>query len=350
MADLQEILEQFNPFTLTEAVNLIKVDEPLVLTSRLGKNIYRAYDEVCVFEVEEGSYSLAPMGYPNDPASEINISRKRKHYAVTPPQIFLKDRITASEINQVRLAAQNPINMTVQDKASAFDSRIAIKQLGLKRMIERRTEWLFAQAMNGKIEYKNLDGREFSHDYNFPNSTIGNIASADYWDKAGNPLHQLRALAKTFKALNNQLAPDLIIMGSKAGDAFMNNEHIEAWLKSPGVQLFQSQNPLARGEAQPLGILEGAEVFEYSSTYDDDSGKPKTYIKDNYVYLTNSTLWRLFYGAINDFSAGNPPIVARELFSKMVYSPDGKALDIYVESHPLPVIVSNLGVVKAQVC
>ena len=130
----------------------------------------------------------------------------------------------------------------------------------------------------------------------------------------------------------------------------MNNEHIEAWLKSPGVQLFQSKNPLARGEAQPLGILEGAEVFEYSSTYDDDTGKVKTYIKDNYVYLTNSTLWRLFYGAINDFSAGNPPIVAREFFSKMVANPDGKSLDIYVESHPLPVLVSNLAVVKAQVC
>ena len=323
MADLNEILEIFSPFTLTEAVNLIKTDEPFVLTSRLGKNIYRAYDEVCVFEVEEGSYNLAPIGYPNDPASEIN---------------------------QVRMAAQNPINMTVQDKGSAFDSRIAIKQQGLKRMIERRTEWLFGQALNGKIDYKNSDGREFVHDYNFPNSTIASFAAADYWDKAGNPLHQLRQLAKTFRSLNNQLAPDLIIMGSKAGDAFMNNEHIEAWLKSPGVQLFQSKNPLARGEAQPLGILEGAEVFEYSSTYDDDTGKVKTYIKDNYVYLTNSTLWRLFYGAINDFSAGNPPIVAREFFSKMVANPDGKSLDIYVESHPLPVLVSNLAVVKAQVC
>lgn len=349
MADLQEMLDLFNPVTLTEAVNLIKVDEPMILTSRLGKNIYKAFDEVCVFEVEEGSYNLAPLGYPNDPASEINISRKRRHYAVTPPQIFLKDRITASEINQVRLAAQNPINMGIQDKSSAFDSRIAIKQLGLRRLIERRTEWLFAQALNGKIDYKNEDGREFAHDYNFPSATVGSIAAADYWDKAGNPLHQLRQLAKTFRTLNNQLRPDLIIMGGKAGDAFMNNEHIEAWMKSPGYQMFLSQNELARGEAQPLGILEGAELFEYSSTYEDDKGKPQSYIKDNYVYLTNSTLWRLFYGAINDFSAGNPPLVAREFFSKMVYSPDGKALDIYVESHPLPVIVSNLAVVKAQV-
>ena len=65
--------------------------------------------------------------------------------------------------------------------------------------------------------------------------------------------------------------------------------------------------------------------------------------------MTNSSLWRLFYGAISDFDAGNPPLVSRDIFSKMKTTEDGKALDIFVESHPLPVIVSNLGVVKAKV-
>ena len=37
------------------------------------------------------------------------------------------------------------------------------------------------------------------------------------------------------------------------------------------------------------------------------------------------------------------------VFSKMKISQDGKAMDIFVESHPLPVLVNNLGVVKAKV-
>ncbi len=98
-----------------------------------------------------------------------------------------------------------------------------------------------------------------------------------------------------------------------------------------------------------MRILQGAELFEYSATYEDNKGKITPYLDENYVYLTNSTLWRLFYGAISDFDAGNPPLVARDIFSKMKISEDGKALDIFVESHPLPVIVSNLGVVKAKV-
>ena len=344
---IEEILQNFSPLTLTEAISLIKTDEPFVLRSRLGKHRELMLDEACVFEVEEGTYNLAPVGFPNDPPKEVNISRKRKRYSIVPPQIYLKDRITASEINRIRTASQNPINMTKGDKTTAYDQLVATKQTGLRRLIDRRVEWFFAQALNGKIDYVSDEGRAFTFDYKLPAAT--SFTSADAWDKAGNPIHQLRQLAKAFKSQNNQLAPDLIIMGGKAGDAFMNNEHVEGWMKSPGVQLFQNKTELAKGEAVPIGNLQGAELFEYSATYENDKGRAVPYLDENYVYLTNSTLWRLFYGAINDFDAGNPPLVAREIFSKSKISSDGKAMDIFVESHPMPVIVSNLGVVKAKV-
>ena len=345
--DLTELLGLLSPLTLTTAINNIRINEPFILTSRLGKQAIRMNDEACVFEVEEGSYSLAPVGFPNDPPSLVNISRKRKRYSVVPPQIYLRDRVTASEITRIRTASQNPINMTSQDKSTAFNELIAVKQTGLRRLIDRRIEWFFAQALKGKIDYTSEEGRQFTHDYDLPEAT--KLTENETWDKSGNPIHQLRALAKTFKALNNQLSPDIIIMGGKAGDAFMNNEHVEGWMKSPGVQLFQNKTDLAKGEATPIGILQGAELFEYSATYEDNKGKAVPYLDDNYVYMTNSTLWRLFYGAISDFDAGNPPLVARDIFSKSKNTEDGKAIDIFAESHPLPVIVSNLGVVKAKV-
>ena len=115
------------------------------------------------------------------------------------------------------------------------------------------------------------------------------------------------------------------------------------------MQLFQNQTTLAKGEAVPLGILQGAELFEYSTTYENDKGKAVPYLEEDCVYMTHSSLWRLFYGAINDFDAGNPPLVVASLFSKMKTSQDGKVMDIFVESHPLPVLVNNLGVIRAKV-
>ena len=347
--DFEELTKIFTPLTLTESISLIKTEEPFVLKSRLGRNTQNMLDELCVYEVEEGSYNLAPVGFPNDPPSNVNITYKRTPYAITPPQIYMKDRVTASEINKVRNAAQNSINMSLQDKESAYNQLIGNKQKGLLRLVDRRIEWFFAQALKGKVDYTSETGRTFRHDYNLPKPV--DIAG-EYWNKTpepGNPIHQLRHMSKQFKTLNNQLAPDLIIMGGAAGDAFLNNPHVESWMKSPGVQLFQNQTTLAKGEAVPLGVLQGAELFEYSATYENDKGKAVPYLEEDCVYMTHSSLWRLFYGAINDFDAGNPPLVVASLFSKMKTSQDGKVMDIFVESHPLPILVNNLGVIKAKV-
>ncbi|MBR0315674.1 MAG: hypothetical protein IJQ99_02270, partial [Synergistaceae bacterium] len=100
--DTSEILNLFTPYAMTEAISLLKTTEPFILTRRLGQNVTVMLDEACIFEVEEGSYNLAPVGFPNDPPSSINISRKRTRHSVVPPQIFLKDRIPVSEINRLR--------------------------------------------------------------------------------------------------------------------------------------------------------------------------------------------------------------------------------------------------------
>ncbi|MBQ7264267.1 MAG: major capsid protein [Synergistaceae bacterium] len=350
--NLEQILGEYSPLTLTEAVRMIK-EEPFVLTRALGRNVIRSATDTCAFEVEEGTYHLAPMGYSGDPATNVNVGRKRVTHTVTPPQLFMKDRVTASELNSVRALGANPINMTANDKGAAFDELIGIKQQGLRRMIDRRLEWMFAQAMNGKIEYQSESGRAFSFDYGLPPAVNMSGGGSGYWNADGDPLHQLRALSKEFRRLNAQIAPDLIVMGGDAGDAFMNNAKIEAWLKSPGVNFLQTNAPLGRGEAQPLGTLQGAEIYEYCATYEEADGRGKVkavpYLEPDYVYLTNSRLWRLHYGAIHDFDAGDPPVVMGELFSNMKIASDGKSMDIFVESHPLPVMVSDLAVVRAKV-
>lgn len=166
--DFEEMLAKFSPLTLTESVSLMKGSEPFLLTDRLGKRVVNSLDETCVFEVEEGSYNLAPMGYSGDPAYNVNIARSVKSYALTPPQIFMKDRLTASDVNKARMAAQNPINMTMQDKDAAYNKLIGDKQQGLNRLIDRRIEWLFAQVLRGKVSYTSETGRVFEHDFKLP--------------------------------------------------------------------------------------------------------------------------------------------------------------------------------------
>lgn len=347
-----EIQALFTPRVLTTSARNIEEEinrnDPLLLTGKLGRNVESQATNTITFEIEEATYNLAPLSYVGDPAVNVNIGRNRTPYTVTPPQIFLKDMLTASEMEHVRMAGQNPINMTSSDKGSAYNQLIAVKQQGLSRLINRRIEWLFAQTMRGKIDFTSEQGRQFTFDFKLPNAV--NIGT-DYWNTSANadPIKHLRALAKQFMSINNQLAPDFIVMGSAAADAFINNSEVKEWMRSQGQQIYQSSVVLAGGNAQVIGNLYGADLYEYSARYQDSKGKEQSYLDDNYVYMTNSSLWRLFYGAIYDYDAGNPPIVVGSRFSKMKSTEDGKAMNIYIESHPLPIVFSNSAVLKAKV-
>ena len=76
--NIAEILGTFTPLTLTTSISLIKTDEPLILKSRLGKNVITMLDEACVFEVEEEAITLRPSGFPmTRPASSISRANAR---------------------------------------------------------------------------------------------------------------------------------------------------------------------------------------------------------------------------------------------------------------------------------
>lgn len=348
----EEIQALFTPHVLTTSARNIEEEiarnDPLLLTGRLGRNVEAQATNTVTFEIEEATYNLAPLSYIGDPAINVNIGRSRIPYTVTPPQIFLKDMMTAIELEHIRMVGQNPINMTSADKGAAYNQIIGIKQQGLNRLIDRRVEWLFAQVMRGKIDYTSELGRKFTFDFKLPNPV--NIGT-DYWNNTepGNPIKHLRLLAKQFMSINNQIAPDFIVMGSAAADAFINNPVVEKWMQSQGQQIYQSRAALAGGNAQVIGNLLGADLYEYNASYQDNKGKAQPYLEDDYVYMTNSNLWRLYYGAIYDYDAGNPPIVVGNRFSKMKGTEDGKAMNIFVESHPLPVVFSNSAVLKAKV-
>ena len=56
--DMSDIFNSFSPLILTEAISTIKTDEPLILTSRPGKNKYNMHDEVTSLKLKKVATSL----------------------------------------------------------------------------------------------------------------------------------------------------------------------------------------------------------------------------------------------------------------------------------------------------
>jgi hypothetical protein len=268
---------------------------------------------------------------------------------ITPPQIYLEDQITARDVMNIRIAGMNPINVDRGDQAQVYEKFLADKQSNLTRLIDRRIEWMYAQVLRGGLNYQPANGRKVVIDYGF--NALNEFVCPATWDvSTAEPIEQLAGMAKYFKTLNNQISPDFIVMGGNAGDAFQRNKSVKDWMRSPGQQLYVDRTPLAKGESQPLGVIKGAEIHEYSSTYQDAGLNAVSYIDPDTVYMTYTAHWRILFGAIGDFDAGgDAPIIVGERASKLIRDPSGKKIFLIVESHPLVYPVSTTCVVRMKV-
>ncbi len=349
-------LDLYTPATLTHAVNLIK-PENRFLTKVLmpGRSITSATESV-MFDVERERRDLAPMGHNGDPATKVNMDTSITTMTVTPPQILLNDPIHASEVGAIRLAGQSPVTIGSGQSGpvvSALNVKIAQKQKRMVDAVSRRIEWMFSQvASTGVIDYTSPNGRRFTIDFGVPSGNLFDLT--EKWDAssgAGDPLVQLPQLMRTF-ADQNGMNPSVFVMGTAAADAFRANPHVKAWLKSAGIQLLQINEGNSADLVTPVATIPGVgTLVEYSATYPSDTtGAPVPYIPTDRLVLTHPSLWQMHYGAIVDFDLGDNPVLMAERFSKIKVSPDGKTRDLYVESHPLPVIVSDTSIMVVKVC
>ncbi len=350
-------LDLYTPATLTHSVNKI-LPENRYLTKILGGGrVITAPTESTMFDVKHGRRDLAPMGHNGDPATRVDLASTFETKTVTPPQIFLEDTIHASAVAHRRMAGQNPITVGSGNSdavTAALNELIADKQKNMVDAIARRMEWMYSQIVTtGGISYMaDSNGRPFSVDFGVPDSN--KFALSAKWDantNAGDPLIQLQQLRRTF-AEQNGINPTVFLLGKAAADAFRGNANVKSWLKSPATQFINVNIGGNEDLVTPIATVPGVgTLVEYCATYPaDGTGTATPYIPENAMVMTHPSLWDLHYGAIVDFDLGENPILMAPRFSKIKLSQDGKTRSLYVESHPLPVLTYDTGIMVVEVC
>ena len=341
--------------TLTHAVQQITPD-PMYFQQRLGgKPAITSPTTTSEFDVVRGRRDLAPMGFPGDPATRVDYSESFETFSVTPPQIFLEDPVKANVLAAMRMPGQSPYltgSGPQGDLSPAFMRHVAIKQRNMVNAIARRKEWMWAMvATTGKIDYTDANGRRFKIDFGVPDTNI--FASTTKWDgdAPGDPIFMMREWIRTYVEQNGVL-PTEIVFGQEAADAFRNNKHVQAWMKSAGAQLLQLNMGQSDTLVTPVANIPGIGTpVEHSGKYPGENGAPaKFYVPPKSIVLTNPTMFQMHFGAIHDFDVDpNYPLLQGEMFSKMKISHDGKQKSIFVESHPLPVLEQDTGIMVIEV-
>jgi len=347
-------LDLYTPQVLTEAVNHI-IPETFFLTKTLDTGApYLPGTESLMFDVVTHRRDLAPMGHNGDPAVRVDYGGGFKTYTVTPPQIYLEDQVLASAVAARRMAGQSPVTIGlggVDAVTTAINTHIAELQQNMVDAIARRIEWLWAQAATtGKIEYTDSAGRAFVVDYGVPESAI--FTASAKWDASsspGDPILQLQQWQRAYAKVNG-VKPTVFILGESAADAFRGSKAVEGWLKSAGAQLLQIQVGANEDLVTTVASIPGVgTLVEYGGVY-PSGGATQPFIPADKLLMTHPKFWRMGYGAIFDFDLGAAPVGARAWFSKMKDSADGKSKRLYVESHPLPILQRDTGIMVVKVC
>jgi len=356
---MDNYFDMYTPQVLSSVLDLVEKPSRWLTRQFLdgAETVLQATEEV-MYDVVSNTYKMAPLQYNGDPAQYMDFKRKLETKVVSPAQIFLKQDITARDIQQIRMAGQSPI-FTSDAAASdgmkaAFDEYVANKQADMLESVANRMEWMMAQIITapGAITYTNPESnRSFAIDYGVPDGNT--ITSADKWDgDDADPIYQLKKWQQTYTKMNGFPATHFLV-GEDAADAFFLNENVRDYFKfNTGSVRSMADITLEKREddVYHVGWVKGAgDLWFYNGQYIDDQDDVEyDFLSSKYLYMFNPRAIKAHYGAVLDTNQENP-IIRTKMYSKIYKPEDGKSWILSLESHPLIVLYHNTAVMKIQV-
>lgn len=328
MADL------FHYRTLTAAINQIKPLPRLIYNTLLKNNVTTFADKRVEFDLETSSVNIVPFSDRKQPGVAIK-AKDYNHYEITPPSIKLTDTIPFDQAWTERLPGDNLANGIPGD---VIRRKIGRSQKLMKDRIFNTIEYMAASILlTGAFSY---NGRtKFEFDFSVP--TGYSDATADWSDTStANPIEDIRG----WKSLIGKAT------GFNADVAFVHPDVVNVLLANELVLKYLDNRRMNVGTlemgSEYLGRLAGVDLYEFNETVTDFSGSSYNLqgTADKFI-LTSREAWKMLFAA--SFVEDGP--VKAEVFSNSWLENNPRARVISAESHPLPVITHNTGIVIATI-
>jgi len=330
---------------MTDAINQIK-SVPRMLQDLVFKTRNTNPADTIEVDVIVGNETLAPFVTDVEGGRQI-AGTSRKERVIKTPRIRPKKTLTAKDLYTERGEGVMPyVPNGASSVAAAREEKVAKEMKDLRNTIDRRIEWMCAQALTGTLTVTQ-DNIAFAVDYNMPAAHKIVLAGADQWDETTADVKANMTTAADLIQDALGIPADTVICGKDAAAALLNRVAEDKWFYENSPRL----DPLGgfRWEASPsfLGRAGGLAFYRYGDTY-DDAGTPTNFIAADKVYViaTNARL-SIEFGNILDLKAGAN--VMAEYFSKSWEVEDPSVMYMLAESRPLPVLWQPEAVVEIDV-
>lgn len=330
-------MDIFNWKSLTEAIR--NINKPGELLMRLVFKRRKIHASTTVnFDVVNGDQKLAAFSTRGAPAVVVDKMGK-KNVEITPPQIRIKKQLRPSDFQE--RAAGAAIYVTSQDFNTYKKQKIADEQADLKAKIDRRMNWMCAQALQGSIAYADAI-TAFSIDYGFADAHKPTLINTAVWtNAASDPITNIRTWRRLGAQAGHNLSLGLIT--PEAADAFLGNAKVKAILEN---QNYKAGSIDISNGLEYIGRVAGVDIYEYSEQYEDDAGAFHEMLTDGtFTLIDPNAAFSIQYAAVEEVE-GN---IVTDYFSKVYKEDDPSALWLLSEADGVPVVGQPNAVVHATV-
>jgi len=307
------------------------------LTKQLSKNVdLSPIPKVRVIS-ETSSITMSSLGKLYDPPKPVKTAVNVSDTLIDPAQIFEYDEITeellfADNYNPQVLAIQG-----AGDVVSSKDYLYAKKVDSLKKRVQHRLEWMFAQLVGtGKISYNDGERKyEVTFGVSAGNYTLSSSTKV---------VSDLRDMVRTMK--QNGHSPAFIIVTANVEKALWDNTQFGKAINKTTFNVAEMRYRVPEPFVDFVAEIKGLPpIYLYNGQIGGSS-----LISGEKIILVDPSAFALGYGAIINANLDknmNPIQTDVAVWEEYVNHGSGKAL--FVLSRPLPYIVNANGIVIKNV-
>lgn len=313
----------------------------------LYTSVVTSDNEYIDFEKITNDRKLAPFVTPLAQGKPI-YDRTSNVTRLKPAYIKPKDSVTAARM--LRKQPGQLLNPTTQNPGARMDAVVADIMSYHRTAIERRWEWMAAQAaLTGKVLLSGEDYEEHEVDFGRASDHTVVLTGADAWDDAGaDPITDLNDWIERVQNAEFGGPVDRVTFGAGAWRVFSRNSEVRKQLDTQvrGTEA-NFKTGLVTGEnVKFMGRIGFVELWLNTDYYEVD-GVATKFMGTNDVFLSGPNMRGVqAFGAILDKGADLRPL---PIFPKMWNQEDPSVTFVMSQSAPLFIPVNPNATLLATV-
>lgn len=321
---------------LTAIINMPKTHT--FLRDTFFPNTETFITEDVLVDIKKGKRKMAPFVAPR--VGGVTVSREGyKTEKLKAPRMAPQREVTIDDISK-RGIGENVFSTTTPAQRQA--QLLANDSLELADMIDRREEWMAAQALlEGKVLLKGYAGRKDEYieqeiHYDFENAVT--LSGNDLWTAVDADILATIRDTRLMCVKKSGVAPDTLILGADAYKAFINNEKIIKLMDLANMRVGVIEPSIVNDAVTYVGKLPsvGVEIYTYDDWYIDDDDVEKPFIPTDKALLVKRGFGGFAYGAVTQLENMTYVTYEGRLVPKMWADHQAEQIMYKLSSCPVP--------------